>query len=115
MNQSFNPTGALVLTLAILSVDPCRAAEFLPTATPASQGLAMPVHKQPVPDVVGTWHGAAKTPAGEVTLVLHVERSPDATLSAKLENFSRSPGNLTPISDIKVTNGHLAFRMTRGN
>lgn len=68
-----------------------------------------------MPDIVGTWHGAAKTPAGEITLVFHVERGADATLSAKIENVSQSPGNLAPISDIKVTGAHLAFRVGRGN
>jgi hypothetical protein len=62
--------------------------------------------------IVGTWHGAAMSPAGEITMVLHVERGADATLSAKIENATQAPGNLAPVSDIKVTNGHLTFRMS---
>ena len=77
--------------------------------------IAVPAQAQSVPDIVGTWHGAAKTPAGEITLVLHVERGADATLSAQIENVTQSPGNLAPVSDIKVTSGHLAFRIARGN
>ncbi|MES2697924.1 MAG: hypothetical protein V4773_30970 [Verrucomicrobiota bacterium] len=115
MNLSLRTASALVVALAIFGANPCRAAESLPTATPASQGLAVSTQAQSVPDIVGPWHGAAKTPAGEITMVLHVERGPDATLSAKLENASQSPGNLTPVSDIKVTSGHLAFRTVRGN
>jgi len=48
-------------------------------------------------------------------LVLHVERGADATLSAKIENATQRPGNLAPVSDIKVTSGHLAFQIGRGN
>ena len=77
--------------------------------------IAVPAQAQSVPDIVGTWHGAAQTPAGEITLVLHVERGANATLSAQIENATQSPGNLAPVSDIKVTSGHLAFRIGRGN
>jgi D-alanyl-D-alanine-carboxypeptidase/D-alanyl-D-alanine-endopeptidase len=115
MNLSLKTTCALVVTLAISGANPSPAAESFPTATPASQGLAVPVQAQSVPDIVGTWHGTAKTPAGEITLVLHVEHGTEATLSAKLENASQSPGNLALVSDIKVTSGHLVFRMARGN
>lgn len=115
MNPSSKTTHALVVALAIFGANPCRAAESFPTTRPASQGLAGPAQAQSVPDIGGTWHGTAKTPAGEITLVLHVERGADATLSAKLENISQSPGNLALISEIKVTSGHLAFRMARGN
>lgn len=115
MNLPLKTTYALVVALAIFGANPSPAAESFPTATPASRGLAVPAQAQSVPDIVGTWHGAAKTPVGEITMVLHVERGADATLSAKLENASQSPGNLTPISDIKVTSGHLAFRVARGN
>ncbi len=64
-----------------------------------------------MPDIVGSWHGTGKSPAGEITLTLHVERGADGTLSGKLENT----GNPTPLSDLKVTGGHLAFRIPRGN
>jgi serine-type D-Ala-D-Ala carboxypeptidase/endopeptidase len=53
----------------------------------------------------------AKSPAGEITLVLYVERGADASISAKIENFSQRPPNLAPIADIKVTGGHLVFRV----
>ena len=56
---------------------------------------------QSVPDIAGPWHGVAKSPAGEITLVLYVERGADATLSAKIENATQAPGNLAPVSDRK--------------
>ncbi len=115
MNVSYKTTYALVAALAIFGVNRCRAAESVPSVTPESQGLPVPAQAPSVPDIVGTWHGTAKTPAGEITLVLHVERGTEATLSAKLENASQSPGNLALVSDIKVTSGHLVFRMARGN
>lgn len=115
MNLSLRTAYALVVALAIFGANPCRAAESSPTATPASQGLPVPAQAPSVPDIVGTWHGTAKTPAGEITLVLHVERGTEATLSAKLENASQSPGNLALVSDIRVTGSHLAFRNARGN
>lgn len=76
---------------------------------------AEPAQAQSAPDIVGTWHGTAKTPAGDITLVLRAERGEDGTLSAKLENFSQSPGRLTDISDITVSGGHLVFRIARIN
>jgi len=77
--------------------------------------VAAQAQTQSAPDIVGTWHGTAKSPAGEITLVLHVERGADAMLSAKIENATQSPGNLAPLSEIKVTSGHLTFRNVRGN
>jgi len=77
--------------------------------------ISVPAQAQSAPDIVGTWHGKANSPVGEIILVLHVERGADATLSAKIENATQGPGNLAPVSDIKVTNGHLAFRIERAN
>src|ERR1044071_1188680 len=77
--------------------------------------ISVPAQAQSAPDIAGTWHGTANSPVGEITLVLHVERGADATLSAKIENATQSPGNLAPISEIQVTNGHLAFKIGRGN
>jgi len=115
VSPSLNTPRVLFVALAIFGANPCRTAESIPAATPASQGLAAAAQAQSGPDIAGTWHGTAKTPAGEVTLVLHVERGADAALSAKLENASQSPGNLAPIAEIKLSAGHLTFRMARGN
>ena len=111
MNLSLKTTHALVVALTIFGANPCRATESSPAATPASQGFAAPAQAPSGPDIVGSWHGTVKSPAAEITLVLHVERGADGTLSAKLENA----GNPTPLSDLKVTSGHLAFRIPRGN
>jgi serine-type D-Ala-D-Ala carboxypeptidase/endopeptidase len=114
MNLLSKTAFARAVALTIFATNSSPAAEPAMAAAPASQRIAVATQGQPAPDIVGTWHGAAKTPAGEITLVLHVERGPDATLSAKLENASQSPGNLAALADIKVTSGHLAFRNSRG-
>ena len=48
MNLSLKTTYALVVARAIFGATQCRAAESLPPATPASQGLAVPAQAQSV-------------------------------------------------------------------
>jgi D-alanyl-D-alanine-carboxypeptidase/D-alanyl-D-alanine-endopeptidase len=115
MNLPLKAGYTLVVALTILGANHCPAAESSPAATPASQGFAGPSQAQSAPDIVGTWSGTAKSPAREMTLVLHVERGVDGILSAKIENASQSPGNLRTLSEIKVTGSHLVFRNANGN
>ncbi len=74
---------------------------------------SMPAHAQDSPDPVGEWTGVLQTPRGEVTLVLHVTKTDEGTLSAQVENVFQAPGQLNDIDAFTVEDGHLSWRINR--
>lgn len=66
---------------------------------------------QDAPDITGTWSGAVALPAGDLTLVLHVERGEDGSLEAQIENYDQNPGNTAEVTEIAVAGNVLDFKV----
>ena len=76
--------------------------------------LAVSMHSaagaQPAPDAVGEWHGDLATPAGDLTLVLHVGHDEKGAIKAELESPDQGPGRI-PTSSFSAADGHLILKI----
>lgn len=75
----------------------------------APVAIAAPLAAQQVPDITGAWHGAVATPAGDLMLVVKVERAQDGALSGTLESRDQAPGQTIALTTIAVTGNTLSF------
>lgn len=58
---------------------------------------------------LGDWHGVLDTPAGKLTLLVHLEGKPGAELSGHLESIDQAPGQKIPLASIIETAQELSF------
>jgi fermentation-respiration switch protein FrsA (DUF1100 family) len=83
----------------------------LAVAALLAAAIAQPALAQGAPEIVGAWHGDVASPQGNITVVLHVARAEDGTLSAKIESFSQNPGQPVEVTEITAADSRLAWRV----
>lgn len=78
----------------------------------ASMALAAPAVAGATPDPVGDWNGALATPAGSLTLIIHIAKDAKGALSATLESPDQGPGSM-PASEIALNGVHLTWKIAQ--
>ncbi len=58
---------------------------------------------------LGEWHGVLDTPAGKLSLLVHLQQTADAGLSGDLESIDQAPGQKIPLASIVETAQQLSF------
>ena len=59
----------------------------------------------------GSWNGQLDTPAGKLTLLVHLQANQDAGLSGDLESVDQAPGQKIPLAAVTAAAGKLAFEV----
>ena len=60
---------------------------------------------------LGHWHGSVQIPSGSMALELNIYRSEPGALAATLESVDQAPGELIPVSRIRIEGGRLSLEM----
>src|ERR1700722_11454419 len=70
---------------------------------------APPATTQPGTDATGTWKWISPGPGGDIDFILKIKQDGE-TITGSLVGFN---GDESPISDGKIQNGKLSFKVTR--
>jgi pimeloyl-ACP methyl ester carboxylesterase len=77
----------------------------------ALSASAIAADTSPTKNALGHWHGSLQTPSGGMALELNIYQPATGPIAATLESIDQAPGQLIPISVVKIEGEDLKLTM----